>query len=252
MTETFARELQCSLCQETYSPEIEAPEGKPGYKVYCSSCPEWFAVLNNDPVRITLKEVLGLQGEALALAMQSVLNNCLCGSEFTHDGGKRCPVCLRKIQRETRSAPEATTDFRSPWKLDELKKLEAKAFGYIFDKIESKEENLSDLIQKFDAGEIDAEVYMEAVESLPYREARLMAVIQTWAMSLGPELAFRAAEEHDLVEKFGTRILITIAQGIELISGQAILSSLAKEKDHWGGSVEKELATFITKIGGGF
>ena len=253
MADAFSKEIECLLCQETYLPVTATPEGKQGYKIYCTSCDEWLPIMNSNAVRLTLRHVLGLSGDALALAIESVLAPCAaCGGDYAHDGGKRCPTCIRKIAREARGSGKQSGDFHCPWNLSELKKSEGKIFEYIYNRIESKEKSLGDLIQEFEAGQIDAETYMEAVESLPYRESRLIAAVQTWAMIVGPEMAFRAAEEHGLVERFGTPILISIAQGLEMATGQAMLPTLSREKDNWGGEVQKELRTFITKIGGGF
>nr|NIQ03192.1 hypothetical protein [Nitrospinaceae bacterium]NIR57078.1 hypothetical protein [Nitrospinaceae bacterium]NIS87519.1 hypothetical protein [Nitrospinaceae bacterium]NIT84389.1 hypothetical protein [Nitrospinaceae bacterium]NIU46576.1 hypothetical protein [Nitrospinaceae bacterium] len=88
-----------------------------------------------------------------------------------------------------------------------MKKYEPKVLGFILEKMDSREESLTSLIQKFEAGEIDAETYMEGIESLQFREAAQISAIQTWAIMLGPEAAFRAAEEHGLVDRYGTRIL---------------------------------------------
>ena len=253
MAESLSREIECVLCQRGYQAVTEVPEGKQGYKIYCSSCSEWLPIIRNNPVRMTLRHVLGLNGDALALAIESVLAGCIaCGSAFAHDGGKRCPTCIRKIERETQPEQKESADFHCSWNLQELRKSEGKIFEYIYKRIESDEKSLSDLIREFEAGEIDAETYMEAVESLPYREARFTAAVQTWAMIVGPEMAFRAAEEHGLVERFGTPILVSIAQGLEMATGQAVLPTLSREKENWGGNVQKELRTFLAKIGGGF
>ncbi|MFQ5451702.1 MAG: hypothetical protein ACE5E9_13825 [Nitrospinaceae bacterium] len=253
MSETFAKNIECILCQETYSPVIEPESGKSGYKVHCSSCSQWIPITRGDPVRVTLREVLGVRGEALALAVQSVLFPCACGSKFNHDAGKRCPSCIKKIEWENRRVQnDKNEEFHCPWDLEELKKLEPKIFQYIFQKMDSKAETLTQLIQKFEAGEIDAETYMEALESLQLRESTQICAIQTWAMILGPDLAFRAAEEHGLVEKYGTRILVTIADGLAISTGHSVLATLSREKTNWDGVVQKELRTFLSKIGGGF
>ena len=182
-----------------------------------------------------------------------MLAPCKCGGEFTHDSGQRCSKCLYKIERETRkSGIAAEPEFCCPWNLDELKKSEGKLFEYIFQKVESKEDSLKQLIEKYEAGEIDAETYIEELDSLRFRESSQVSVIQAWAMILGPEMAFRAAEEHDLVERYGTRILVSIADALEISAGKAVLITLTDEKKNWDGHVEQELNTFIAKIGGGF
>lgn len=253
MVDMFEKEVQCTLCPDTFEPLIEPEEDKGAYPIYCSSCSNYVHVSRANPVRVAFREVLGLKKEALALAFQSVLAPCHCGSEFNHDSGKRCPNCLYKIEREARkTASDTEIEFKCPWNVGELKKFEAKFFEYIFQKVESKELNLKQLIERFELGEIDAETYMEGLESLQFRESTQVSVIQAWAMILGPDLAFRAAEEHELVERYGTRILVSIADALEISAGKAVLATLTNEMKNWDGTVERELNTFIAKIGGGF
>jgi hypothetical protein len=253
MVDTFQKEVQCTLCPDTFEPVIAPKEEENSYLIYCSSCVEYLSVGRTNPVRIAFREVLGLKGEALALAFQSVLAPCKCGGEFTHDSGQRCSKCLYKIERETRkSGITAEPEFSCPWNLDELKKSEGKFFEYVFQKVESKEDSLKQLIEKYEAGEIDAETYIENLDSLRFRESSQVSVIQAWSMILGPEMAFRAAEEHDLVERYGTRILVSIADALEISAGKSVLITLTDEKKNWDGHVEQELNTFIAKIGGGF
>jgi hypothetical protein len=255
MVDTFQKEVQCTLCPETFEPVIEPEEGDNTYLIHCSSCVQCISVAGTNPVRIALREVLGVKGEALALAFQSVLAPCQCGGEFNHDAGKRCPKCLYKIEREIRRASklkDKEVDFTCPWNMAELKKSEAKFFEYIFQKVESKEENLQQLIEKFESGEMDAETYMEGLDSLRFRESTQVSIIQAWAMILGSDMAFRAAEEHGLVERYGSRILVSIASAMEISEGKAVLSTLAAEIKNWDGPIERELHTFIAKIGGGF
>ena len=147
---------------------------------------------------------------------------------------------------------ETGADFLCPWNMDELKKSEAKFFEYIFQKVESKEENLQQLIERFESGEMDAEAYMEGLDSLQFRESRQVSVIQAWAMILGSNMAFRAAEEHGLVDRYGSRILVSIATALEISEGKAVLTTLSTEMKNWEGPVERELNTFIAKTGGGF
>ena len=249
----FQKEVQCVLCPETFEPLIEPEEDKTTYPIYCSNCSNHLNVSRANPVRVALREVLGLKGEALALAFQTVLATCHCGGEFNHDSGKRCPGCIYKIEREVRrNANDQELGFGCPWNIGELKKFEAKFFEYIFKKVESKDESLQRLIEKFEVGEIDAEKYMEELESLRFRESTQVAVIQAWAMILGSKVAFRAAEEHELVERYGTRILVSIADAMEISEGKSVLTTLSEEKKNWDGPVERELNTFIAKIGGGF
>lgn len=253
MVDTFQKEVQCTLCPETFEPDIEPKEGENSYLIYCSSCVEYISVIRTNPVRIAFREVLGLRGEPLALAFQSALALCHCGNEFSHDAGRRCPKCLYKIEREVRRAGKSTTvDFSCPWNIVELKKSEGKIFEYIFGKLESKEENLKQLIDRFESGEVDAETYMEGLDSLRFRESTQVSVIQAWAMILGSEMAFRAAEEHGLVDKYGSRILVSIASALEISEGKSVLTTLTTEMKNWDGPVERELQTFLAKIGGGF
>ena len=136
--------------------------------------------------------------------------------------------------------------------MEELKKYEAKLFEFIFQKVESKGDSLKELIEKFESGEMDPGTYMEELDSLRFRESTQISVIQAWAMILGPDIAFRAAEEHELVEKYGTRILVSIADALEISAGKSALATLTTEMKNWDGTVERELNTFIAKIGGGF
>ena len=121
---------------------------------------------------MTLREVLGVKCEALALALETVLAPCSCGNKFSHDAGKRCPVCIKKVERENkRIGNKPSDDFYCPWNLNELGKLEPKIVEYIRGKMDSKEETLTSLIEKLESGEIDAETYLEGVESLQFRES---------------------------------------------------------------------------------
>lgn len=253
MVDTFQKEIQCTLCPEAFEPVTEPKEEENAYLVYCSSCVEYLSISRSNPVRVAFREVLGLRGEPLALAMQSVLATCKCGGEFNHDAGRRCPKCIYKIERESRKSGIAQeVEFYCPWNIEELKKSEAKFFEYIFNKVESKEENLKQLIDRFESGQINAETYIEGLDSLRYRESTQVTVIEAWAMILGSDVAFRAAEEHGLIDKYGSRILVSIASALEISEGKAVLSTLTNEMKNWDGPVERELQTFIAKIGGGF
>ena len=254
MVEPISRETQCVLCKETYFPVIEPEEDQTAYKLSCSSCIECYSVGRGEAVRATLRAVLGLKGEALALALETVLAPCSCGNKFSHDAGKRCPACIKNVEWENRRVGNhPSEDFSCPWNLDELGKLEPKIIDFLREKMESEEdETLHGLIEKFESGEIDPETYLEGVEALQFRESSHICVIQAWAIILGPEMAFRAAEEHGLVEYFGTRILVSIAKGLEMSTGHSVLTTLSQEKANWDGDVQKELSTFIAKIGGGF
>ena len=49
-----------------------------------------------------------------------------------------------------------------------------------------------------------------------------------------------------------TALLTRIADALEISAGKAVLATLANEMKNWDGTVERELNTFIAKIGGGF
>ena len=146
----------------------------------------------------------------------------------------------------------APNEFHCIWNIGKLKEIEGKIFEAILDRLDSEEENLNQLIARFESGEIDPGTYMEGVENLQIREAADVAVIKTWAMLVGPEMAFRAAEEHGLSVRYGSRILVSIAAGLEIGYGLSILTTLAKEEKNLDGPARKEIQTFIKKIGGGF
>ncbi len=253
MVDTFQKEVQCTLCPDTFEPVIEPGEDKNSYLIYCSSCVEYLSVVRSNPMRVALREVLGLKGEPLALAFQSILASCQCGGEFNHDAGGRCPKCIYKIEREIRKANKSVeVSFHCPWNIEELEKLEGKFFEYILNNLESEGESLKQLIDIFESGEMDAGTYMERLDSLRFRESFQISVIQAWAMILGSKMVFRAAEEHGLVDRYGSRILVSIASALEISEGKAVLATLTAEMKNWDGSVERELNTFIAKIGGGF
>ncbi len=252
MGELFAKNIDCVLCEETFSPVIEPEEDETSYRLNCSMCANWLSVSITNPVYVVLRRVLELKGEALALAFQTVVANCPCSGQYNHDAGKRCPTCIDKVSADTRGSLRKSTDFECPWNMDELKKLEPKVYEYILKGLDTKEDTLAALIKKYEAGEMDPETYLQAIEDLQYRESRQVSVIQAWAMILGPETAYRAAEENELVERYGTRILVKIAEALALSAGHSILAGLSKEKDNWSGDVQQELSTFLRKIGGGF
>ena len=114
MTETTAREIDCVLCKDTYAPVLGPEEGEKSYRIYCSSCVNWVEVGRSNPLRVGLRVVLGLRGEALSLAVQTCLSACSCGSSFSCDAGGRCPVCIEKIERETKSSTSGNKDFTNP------------------------------------------------------------------------------------------------------------------------------------------
>jgi len=252
MVDTFARELDCVLCQKRYRPVIEPEEDQTAYDIYCNSCVKWVRIVKGDPVRKTLRAVLKLQGEPLALAVQNYLSACPCGQEFSHDAGKRCPECIHKIKREIHTGPGTRQEFHCIWNIQKLKEIEGRIFEYILDRLTSEDESLSQLIERFESGEIDPGTYMEGVENIPIREATDSAVIKTWAMLAGPEMAFRAAEEHGLLTRYGSRVFIHIAAGLEIGYGTSILTSLSKEEKNLDGPARKEIQIYIKKIAGGF
>jgi len=251
MVDTFAKEIDCVLCKERFSSVIEPEEDNAFYDIYCTSCVKWVRIGKSDPVRITFRNFLKLEGEALALAIQNYLAVCPCGEEFSHDAGKRCPVCIRKIKSETH-VNYAPTDFHCIWNIGKLKEIEGKIFEAILDRLDSEEENLNQLIARFESGEVDPGTYMEGVENIQIREATEVAAVKTWAMLAGPEMAFRAAEEHGLAIHYGSRILVSIAAGLEMGYGTSILTTLSKEEKNMDGPARKEIQTFIKKIAGGF
>jgi hypothetical protein len=251
MVDTFAKEIDCVLCKERFSPVIEPEEEKDSYDIYCTSCVKWVRIGRSDPVRITFRNILKLDGEPLALAIQNYLAPCPCGEEFSHDAGKRCPSCIRKIKNETHGRP-APNEFHCIWNIPKLKEIEGKVFEYILGRLDSEDENLNQLIARFENGEIEPGVYIEGMENIQIREATDVAVIKTWAMLAGPEMAFRAAEEHGLTIRYGSRILVSVATGIEMGYGISILTTLSKEEKNLDGPARKELQAFLKKIAGGF
>ena len=252
MVDTFAKELDCVLCQSRYAPVFEPEEEKLNYAIHCSSCVRWVFIGKGDPVRAALREVLGIKQEALALAIQNYLNVCPCGQEFSHDAGKRCPDCIEKIKRESKTPISPLSEFRCLWDIKKLKELEGKIFEYIFNRLDAKDETLNQLIARFEAGEIDPGTYMTGVEDIQYRESTDVCVIKTWAMLVGPEMVYRAAEEHELAERYGSRVLISIASGLEIGYGTSILTTLSREEKNLDGFQQKEIQMFLKKIAGGF
>lgn len=252
MVDTFAREVDCVLCQERFSPVIEPAEDKASYDIYCSSCVKWVRVAKGDPVRKTLRTILNLEREPLALAVQNYLAFCPCGQEFSHDAGQRCPTCIHKIKKETHIGSPAPNEFYCIWNIGKLKEIEGRIFEFILDRLSSEEENLNQLIERFENGELDPGTYMEGVENIQMREATDINVIKTWSMLAGSEMAFRAAEEHGLLVRYGSRILVTIASGLEIGYGTSILTTLSKEEKNLDGPAQREIQIFIKKIAGGF
>jgi len=245
------KNVACVLCQDAFVPAIEPEEGEEHYSVHCSSCVKWVKIGKSDPVRLTLRSVLNIEGEALALAVLTYLNDCPCGQPFSYDAGQRCPQCIQKIKNETREEARAQ-DFYCIWNIKKLRDLEAKIFGFILDRLDSEEETMTQLIDRYESGQIDPGTYMQGVEDIQFREARDVSVIKTWAMLVGPEMVFRAAEEHGLPKRYGSRILVSLASGLEMGYGTNILTTLSKEEKNLDGLLQKEIQTFIKKIAGGF
>ena len=253
MTETTTREINCVLCKDTYVPVLGPQEGEKSYRIYCSSCVNWVAVGRTNPLRLSLRIVLELRDEALSLAIQTCLSSCSCGSKFSCDAGSRCQTCIEKIERETKSPTSSNKDFTNPWDKDEMKKLQPKFLEYILGSEEDNENvNLKQLIEKFEAGEMGAEEYMEAVESLQFRESNQVSVVQAWAMTMDPEELFAAVEDYDLVERYGSRIIVSIATALENSIGRPVLTTLDNEMGQFDQVTQQELRTFMRKIGGGF
>jgi len=252
MVDTFAKEIDCVLCSEVYSPVVEPEEDHSGYNVHCSSCVRWLHIAKSDPVRVTLRDVLDIRGEALALAVQNYLAPCPCGQPFDHAAGNRCLSCIEKIKKETKKDSTLPPGFICIWDIPKLKEIEGKVFSFIFERLEGEAETLTQIIERFEAGELDPGAYMEKIENIQYREAIELAVIKAWAMMVGPEMVFSAAEEHGLVEHYGARILITLATGLEMGYGTSILTTLTREEKNLDGMAQKEIRTFIKKIAGGF
>lgn len=251
MGENISKDIACVLCQDTFIPVIEPEEGNDHYSVHCTSCIKGVKIGKSDPVRLTLKTVLNIKGEALALAVQTYLSDCPCGQTFSYDAGQRCPQCIDKIKNETRDVVHAP-EFYCIWNIKKLKDLEAKVFNFILDRLDSEEETMTQLIDRYESGQIDPGTYMEGVENIQFREARDVSIIKTWAMLVGPEMTFRAAEEHGFPERYGSRILISLAAGLEMGYGTNILTTLSREEKNLDGYLQKEIQTFIKKIAGGF
>ena len=251
MVDTFAKEIDCVLCEERFSPVIEPEEEKASYDIYCTSCVKWVRIGRSDPVRTTLKKLLKLEGEPLALAVQNYLAACPCGQEFSHDAGKRCSKCIRKIKSEMH-ASGPPSQFHCIWNIGKLKELEGRIFEAILDRLDSEEENLSQLIARYERGEVEPGDYMEGMENIQIREANEVAFIKAWAMLAGPEMAFRAAEEHGLAIHYGSRVLVRIAEGLEMGYGTSVLITLSREEKNMDGPERKEIQIFLKKIAGGF
>lgn len=241
--------IGCVLCKNSFVPVIQPEEGRSYYAICCSSCTSKVPVKAGDPVRIVLRDVLGLHGLELASALEGVLIACPCGGTFSHDAGKRCPSCIKKIEEEIKH--DAHRNIPSIWNVEKLAMWEDKVCSYIMEKLDTREETLAQLIDKFESGVIDTETYMNGVENIRLREFTQVCAIQAWAMMLGPDTAFRAAEDLGLVERYGTRILVSIALALEMSTGLSIHSTLNKEIENCEDPVvQKELKMFMAKSTG--
>ena len=253
MGEVLTKEFTCRICQQPYSAAGEPEEGKQGYAIYCTECTRSVLITRADSVRVGLREVLGLDGESLALAVETYLAPCPCGARFARDGGKRCPPCIRKIKREGASESAEPPVFHCVWDIGKMKEaVEGKFFAHILDRLDAEDETLTQLVDRYEAGEIDPGTYIESLEEIRFRDSRDMAVIKSWAMLAGAENAFRAAEEHAFVPRYGSQVLRSIAAGLEIGYGSSVLATLAREAKNLDGIARHEIQTYLKKIGGGF
>ena len=134
-----------------------------------------------------------------------------------------------------------------------MKKLQSKFLEYILGGEEDNDKiNLKQLIEKFEAGEMGAEEYMESVESLQFRESNQVSVVQAWAMTMDPEELFSKVDDYELVERYGSRIIVSIASALESSIGRPVLTTLNNEMEQFDQITQQELRTFMRKIGGGF
>ncbi len=241
--------IKCLLCGQDYEPVFGPKKGETAYSIYSALGAICVLIKANNPVRVAFKFALGLDGKELAQALEDSLVDCPTGGVFAHDAGERCLKCVKKVEAETRGKPIPKS--AAIWDAEKLKPWESKLLAYILEKIETKEDTLQCLIEKFESGKIDAEVYMRGLDSMQYREAAQIAAIQTWGMIQGPGDAFRAAEELELVERYGARIIVCIAQGLEMSSGLSVLNTLSREANNWDGPIQKEIKTYMAKTAGG-
>ena len=246
---TLSEKNECVLCKSPFSTVLQPAEGRTFYAIPCSSCTSKVPIRAGDPVRIALRDALGLSGLSLAHALQEALVNCPCGGTFSHDAGGRCPECIAKIERESKySTPHQVATI---WNVEKLQKWQDKLFAYILEKLETREETLAQLIEKFESGEIDTEQYMNGIDTIQRREFAQICAIQAWTMMQDPESAFRAAEELGLVERYGTRIMVSIASALEMSTGLSVITTLSKEVENWDDPVKHELKRFLSKNGVG-
>ncbi len=225
-----------------------------GYEVGCtaSNCPNKIFISYKDPVRLAMRAVYGFEDNELSMEIEKLLKSCPSGFAFSNNVDLQAPSDLNPVTSQIKEPGSCFTQTHFMWNLDELKKHEGQLIGYVLKKMEVKEDTFQDLIDRFESGDMDPESYLQGIEDIHIRERVLLCVVKTWAMAAGKEGAFRGAQELDLVEHFGSRILITIADGIEIATGVASLSTLSKEASNWDGMVEREIRTYLARIGKGF
>ena len=229
-------------------------EKSTGYEVGCtaSNCPNKIFISYKDPVRVALRTVFGFEDNELKLEIEKLLKPCPSGFAFSNNVDLQAPSDLNPVTSQIKQPGACFTQTHFTWNLDELKKYEGQLISYVLKKMEVKEETFQDLVDRFESGEMGAEAYLQGIEDIHIRERVLFCVIKTWAMAAGIEGAFRGAQELDLVDYFGARVLITIADALETAMGADSLSTLSKEASNWDGMVEREIRTYLARIGKGF
>ena len=240
--------------EEFEEEQEENKEKATGYEIGCIAynCPNKIFISFKDPVRVAMRAVYGFKDNELGLSLENLLKPCPSGFTFSNNVDLQAPSDLNPVTSQIKKPGECFTQTHYTWNLDELKKHEGQLISYILKKMEIKEDTFQDLVDRFESGEMDPESYLQGIEDIQIRERDLLCVIKTWAMAAGREGAFRGAQELDLVEHFGARILITIADGIEIGTGATSLSTLSKEASNWDGIIEKEIRTYLARIGKGF
>lgn len=240
--------------EELEDEELEEKEKATGYEVGCtaSNCPNKIFISYKDPVRVALRTVFGFEDNELKLQIEKLLKPCPSGFAFSNNVDLQAPSDLNPVTSQIKEPGECFTQTHFTWDLDELKKYEGQLISYVLKKMEEKEDTFQDLVDRFEAGEMEAEAYLQGIEDIHIRERTVFCVIKTWAMAAGKEGAFRGAQELDLVDHFGSRVLITIADALQVGMGADSLSTLSKEASNWDGMVEREIRTYLARIGKGF
>ena len=54
----------------------------------------------------------------------------------------------------------------------------------------------------------------------------------------------------DSIGQSGNQSRLSLASGLEKSTGLSVLGSLAKEAENWNGLVQREIKTYLGKIGG--